>query len=273
MIRLFLSMFLLFTASGVFAQEDDIFSELENIRIGSLIPVDIAIKYFGAKTDYSGDVQPTRLEYYKRHGEKAAVIVNYQTGVMDYSLLQFVNVNGLQEDKKYQLEMMGDHDGISALAESLSYSFINDSIIEVEENKEIVKDSSLYDHETYWMKRDTSFWDVETVSCTTYKYLILDSKLKVHVYKPNSNICQERMYKEVSQRVLPNKKLKEYSKRELRIMRNEIFAAYGYKFKSKDLRDYFTATTWYEPKYDDVTTKLSQVERLNIAAIIKIERE
>lgn len=50
--------------------------------------------------------------------------------------------------------------------------------------------------------------------------------------------------------VLKNDKLiplSELSKAELRIYRNLIFARYGYVFKSKDLNDYFKATSWYKP--------------------------
>jgi hypothetical protein len=53
----------------------------------------------------------------------------------------------------------------------------------------------------------------------------------------------------------------------LKIMRNEIFARYGYKFKTKDMADYFGAQSWYKPQYDDVTSKLTEIERINIDLI------
>jgi hypothetical protein len=35
--------------------------------------------------------------------------------------------------------------------------------------------------------------------------------------------------------------------KELRILRNEIYAKHGRIFESKDLRDYFGKCTWYHP--------------------------
>ncbi|MDX1373428.1 MAG: YARHG domain-containing protein, partial [Nitrososphaeraceae archaeon] len=39
---------------------------------------------------------------------------------------------------------------------------------------------------------------------------------------------------------------------DLDMMRNEIFADYGYKFKSEEWKDYFSSKYWYKPLYDDV---------------------
>ena len=58
----------------------------------------------------------------------------------------------------------------------------------------------------------------------------------------------------------------------LKIMRNEIFARHGYKFKTKDMADYFGAKAWYKPQYDDVTSKLTPIETLNIALIQELEK-
>lgn len=44
--------------------------------------------------------------------------------------------------------------------------------------------------------------------------------------------------------------LRTLTKSELKFLRNEIFARYGYIFKSKDLMEYFAKLSWYEPKYE-----------------------
>lgn len=72
-------------------------------------------------------------------------------------------------------------------------------------------------------------------------------------------------------RLLAESNLEGKSAEELRIMRNEIFARHGYKFKSKDLQKHFSKFDWYEAKYDDVTDKLSETEQKNIALIKKYE--
>lgn len=42
--------------------------------------------------------------------------------------------------------------------------------------------------------------------------------------------------------------MKVFSKEDLCILRNTIYAKYGYIFKSKDLNDIFSKTEWYTPK-------------------------
>ena len=61
------------------------------------------------------------------------------------------------------------------------------------------------------------------------------------------------------------------SKADLRIMRNWIYARHGYKFKSKDLQDYFGQFDWYSPRYTDVTSQLSTIEKNNVEFIKRHE--
>jgi len=60
---------------------------------------------------------------------------------------------------------------------------------------------------------------------------------------------------------------------ELRIMRNEIFARYGYKFKSNDLLDYFMKQKWYKPLFQNVDTFLNSTEKHNINFIKQYENK
>jgi len=59
------------------------------------------------------------------------------------------------------------------------------------------------------------------------------------------------------------------SMEDLDIMRNEIYADYGYKFKTKKWKTYFSKIPWYKPLYDDVNDKLSDLEQYNIQVILK----
>jgi hypothetical protein len=54
---------------------------------------------------------------------------------------------------------------------------------------------------------------------------------------------------------------------ELRLLRNMIFAQYGYRFKSADLQDWFDQFSWYEPQYDDVDHMLDMIDTININRI------
>lgn len=62
-----------------------------------------------------------------------------------------------------------------------------------------------------------------------------------------------------------------YSSSDARVLRNAIFARHGYRFKSQDLRDYFNQFSWYMPRFDDVTSHLSEVERENIQYLKSLE--
>ena len=54
---------------------------------------------------------------------------------------------------------------------------------------------------------------------------------------------------------------------ELRIERNKIFAKHGYKFKSTDLKQYFSQFAWYNPQYDNVNDMLTDADKQNIDLI------
>ena len=63
-----------------------------------------------------------------------------------------------------------------------------------------------------------------------------------------------------------------YDNSDIRILRNAIFARHGYRFKSQDLQEYFSQFSWYIPRFDDVTSHLSEVERENIKFLKSLEQ-
>ncbi len=68
--------------------------------------------------------------------------------------------------------------------------------------------------------------------------------------------------------------LQYFSGEELKIMRNEIFAQYGYTFNSKELQDHFKKELWYKPtniSIEEINGKLSEVEKYNIDLIKNAE--
>lgn len=69
------------------------------------------------------------------------------------------------------------------------------------------------------------------------------------------------------------KELEGLDSAELRIKRNEIFAQYGYKFKSAELKKYFSSKPWYKAKYDNVDSLLTDLDRSNINKIASYEEE
>lgn len=79
------------------------------------------------------------------------------------------------------------------------------------------------------------------------------------------------LYAFTSERLLTYDDIKGLTKRDLSIMRNEIFARHGYIFKSESLRNYFEAQPWYEGLYHDVSSMLSEIELKNVEFIKKEE--
>ncbi len=59
---------------------------------------------------------------------------------------------------------------------------------------------------------------------------------------------------------------------DLDLMRNEIFASYGYKFKLPKWDQYFRSQEWYKPRYDNVDDKLNAYEKANLE-VIKAAKE
>lgn len=74
-------------------------------------------------------------------------------------------------------------------------------------------------------------------------------------------------------RIIDVKELRQLSLRDLRVLRNTIYARRGRAFKSQILRDHFSGMSWYkvDPAYSDKL--LSKNDQRNIALIKSVENE
>ncbi len=79
-------------------------------------------------------------------------------------------------------------------------------------------------------------------------------------------------YVAASRDILQGEDLLYISPRELRIIRNEIFARYGYRFKDPVMQNYFGQQDWYKPLYDDVGKFITPLEKANIDFILEKEK-
>lgn len=67
-----------------------------------------------------------------------------------------------------------------------------------------------------------------------------------------------------------------YTKEELRLLRNAVYAFHGAEFQSKDLREYFERMSWYQgtiPTAEFPERRLNDAERANVALIKKLESQ
>ncbi len=80
-------------------------------------------------------------------------------------------------------------------------------------------------------------------------------------------------YIQTKHKVLSTVELQKLSKQELKIMRNEIFARYGYTFKKGGaMEKYFSKQSWYSPRVTSVDSYLTAIEKKNIENILKVEK-
>lgn len=87
-------------------------------------------------------------------------------------------------------------------------------------------------------------------------------------------LYKEGNYGQLSTRVFKRSELEGFSAYELKIMRNEIFARYGYIFREGgEMSKYFKMKRWYKGTSQDVDGNLTCVEKENIRTILALEEE
>ena len=152
------------------------------------------------------------------------------------------------------------------------YRFVNDSIVEVESNR-------------YSYRGKNQRYDFETVF--TYHKIEADGtlqELKSNRYYDftkfilmNENNLKGCFAWTIQDRSIDNEHnmwiTDHLSIEDLDIMRNEIFAEYGYKFKTEKWQKYFSAQPWYNPRYDDVNDLLTEIDKANVELILNVKKQ
>jgi hypothetical protein len=108
-------------------------------------------------------------------------------------------------------------------------------------------------------------WDEEAQQEKT------NEKLRYFQVDNDGSLVNPLEYPEASDRLLTKDELSKYTKDQLLIMRNEVFAALGYTFKNQALKSYFIAKPWYSPQFDNVDERLSDIEKANVKLIKSVE--
>lgn len=184
-------------------------------------------------------------------------------GLCESSELITYNHQGVEMSKIDFHWEFGD-DGFLREGNSL---FANDSILECIEHEATYEEEIEIEEDGIEVivgrKTVTEFYD--------HKYYILDNRGKFSPI-PNLNKRRNRKFPETASRIFHVKELTTISNSDLSIMRNEIFADYGYKFKTSKWKDYFSQFDWYSGTKDDVLGLLNPIEKVNIQNILKIEK-
>lgn len=75
-----------------------------------------------------------------------------------------------------------------------------------------------------------------------------------------------------STEILKKELVENLSKGDVFILRNLIFARHGFAFRDKTLRGFFDYHSWYMPVYSDVTKDLTDIEKKNVALLLRYEQ-
>lgn len=130
------------------------------------------------------------------------------------------------------------------------------------------KDSLLEVYTKHYSKTGEDY-EIENIQSEEYEYYIINENGFHGISNSKSN---NRKFPLTSYRLLSAEELERYSNMDLNIMRNEIFASYGYKFKTEKWKQYFENQDWYVPKDDYSNDNLTCIERINIEQILEVNK-
>lgn len=82
-------------------------------------------------------------------------------------------------------------------------------------------------------------------------------------------------YNMVCEHKLTESDVQGFSKQELRIMRNWVYACHGYAFGDRSLKDYFSQFKWYKPESTNekiIHSRFNDIEQYNVNFVVGWER-
>ncbi|MEO1806176.1 MAG: YARHG domain-containing protein [Bacteroidota bacterium] len=152
-----------------------------------------------------------------------------------------------------------------------------DLLVVVKEQVDRVTDPEKLAEDQKHLAEGYNFFDDDVILGTSidFKAYGLDEFGRLVEFCESRKRGTDRAYGFASCELLTPDRLYEYDPYQLRLMRNEIFAAKGYIFRSPDLKEYFREQTWYRGRSIDlkqISASLSSLERRNVATILAVEQ-
>lgn len=234
----------LLLCTKVYAQtKDEISAFFRNIDAGETL----RYEYFNKFLNFKDSVH---------YGLKYIVEGEYYSPVNDsISIICYVRTTGLS----YQLYFAG---------------FLKNKIrsnIELYESRDegdLVEDIDFLEYEYEIIN---SLLELRKITQKDTSYFHYNVNNKGDILKLNKDNLIGRDFYYISNRFIKSEELLNISASTLKLMRNEVFASYGYDFKSKDLKEYFSQFSWYKPHLKNVDTYLTELEKINIQMIQSVE--
>ena len=176
------------------------------------------------------------------------------------------------KDGQLFLDML---DGIYTDSQGKEYNFARESLngekfeVQVSDGN-MAQCFKLKDGKIYWVEFTdkgidlyNAVWDDDN-PCGYYK---MSTFYKSLTKKDQITEIITGQYPYTSMKLVLPSELDYFSKAQLRVMRNEIYARHGYVFSSADLKAHFSKMSWYKPLNDNSKVHLSQLEQLNVDLI------
>lgn len=196
--------------------------------------------------------------------------------VSNYHLATVDQQNNVLDEKMF-LQKGENYDYYYCSSEPFGYTFLNDSLLEVYQlegtNESYKRYDNMITYSYYSVDREGKIRKLESNRFFGFtKFIPLTENYFHGCFAKHIWDASEEEYKDV-----PGEGglllLDHLEAEDLDIMRNEIFAEYGYVFKSEKWRNYFSVKPWYLPRYDSVDSLLTERDKANIALILKIKEK
>ncbi len=111
------------------------------------------------------------------------------------------------------------------------------------------------------------------VEGTLYEYYKIMSSGTLKNLSHKNQVSSGRVFPQSTLKLFSQDELKQYNLEEISLMKNEILAEHGCTFTNLETQNYFELQDWYIPKSNQVDNLLTDIEKLNIQRLRKIEAE
>lgn len=255
----------------------------------------IVVPSFIAKTDVMGsDYYPAFIPKGQKQADfgteqlsmKIDEIRSLNENVVSFisnSYIEEMDVRGYESQNQYLTILnimkneittigLGSNGDYNYWCDGLEYKYLNDTLIEIHISGENYKHKSYgYDFETiydyYVISQDGKAKQAESNRKFSFtKFADIDPSYFEGCFGKFTGEDGEEYGVELLQ-------TKHLTMEDLDVMRNEIFAEYGYKFKSEKWQKYFGKFDWYEAKHDNVDDQLTDRDKANLDVILSVQKK
>jgi hypothetical protein len=255
---IFLCIILAVSALDLKAQSDTLFSEFISLFPGKMIDTKYQSKFMGVQ----GPFTEQRAQFENRRAKK---IISRNENYLLLSVKYNCGAGGTcGAIELYSLSPKGGLISKIDYSEDYGDCGFNNSIEPVYETNELFI-LRRRNWEGDCLEETTKSEDVEML------FYYLEEKGNFELVR-EQKINLERQFYTVSTERLTKDELLKKSLEELSEMRNELFASYGYIFKTDKWKSYFESFEWYKPITQSVSKEeLTTIERDNLELLIEVE--